>query len=127
MTKKLLILILLAIAATGCQDNKLAHIRFCADIRANNPCIGEDTVFLKGRNVWTQLIIDPSFEDKEITGNLYGYQDGERVFVSGKKHELDEGQTIVMEPIFFGIEGKFEMELLDSKGNLLDKKGFEIW
>lgn len=127
MRKKLIILALLAIAVTGCQEEKQAQIRLCADIRANDPCIGEDTVFMKGYNVWAQLIMDPSFEDTEVTGNLYGYQDGERVFIEGKRHELDEGQTIVMDAMFFNMEGKFEVEFVDSKGNLLDKKGFEIW
>ena len=127
MNKKLLILVLLAITATGCQENKQAQIRFCADIRANNPCTGEDTIFMKGLNVSAQLLIDPSFEDTENTGNLYGYQNGERVFIEGNKHELNEGQTIVMEAMFFNMEGKFEVEFLDSKGNVLDKKGFEIW
>jgi hypothetical protein len=32
-----------------------------------------------------------------------------------------------MEAMFFNMEGKFEVEFLDSKGKLLAKKGFEVW
>ena len=105
----------------------MAHIRFCADIRAQDPCIGEDTVFMKGYNVWAQLLLSPDFEDSFVTGNLYGYEDGKRVFIEAKQHELSKGQTIIMEAMFFNMEGKFEVEFLDSKGKLLDKKGFEVW
>jgi hypothetical protein len=127
MIKKILFLSVLAISIFSCQNEKMAQIRFCADIRGDNPCIGEDTVFLKGYNVWAQLLLSPRFKDTAVTGNLYGYENGKRVFIGTTTHELSEGQSIVMEAMFFHMEGKFEVEFLDSKGNLLDKKGFEIW
>ena len=127
MRKKLLLLTILAISLSSCQSEKMAQIRFCADIRAQEPCIGEDTVFMKGYNVWAQLLLNPGFDDSFVTGNLYGYENGKRVFIEAKQHELNKGQTIIMEAMFFNMEGKFEVEFLDSKGNLLDKKGFEVW
>jgi hypothetical protein len=127
MRTGLLILALTALTITGCRDEKLAYIRFCSDIRANDPCIGEDTVFVKGYNVWAQLVLSPRFNDTVVTGKLYGYQDGKRVHIESVRHEIVEGQQIVMESMFFNMEGKFEVEFIGSKGNLLDKKGFEIW
>jgi hypothetical protein len=127
MNKKILLLALLAISVFSCQSDQMAQIRFCADIRAEDPCIGEDTVFLKGYNVWAQLLLSPRFNDTSVTGNLYGYEDGKRVFIGSTKHEISEGQSIVMESMFFNMEGKFEVEFLDTKGNLLAKKGFEVW
>ncbi|MFO7922281.1 MAG: hypothetical protein R6U58_01140 [Bacteroidales bacterium] len=127
MKKLLLILAVLTFAVAGCQEEKPAAVRFCADIRPNNPCIGEDTVFLHGTNVWAQLLLNPEFDGTSVTGNLYGYQDGKRVFIESKVHELSEGQEIVMEAIFLNNCGEFEVEFLDSRGNLLAKGGFEIW
>jgi hypothetical protein len=127
MIKRILFFSLLAISILSCQSEKMSQIRFCADIRAEDPCIGEDTVFMKGYNVWAQLLLSPRFDDTSVTGNLYGYENGKRVFIGSTTHELSEGQSIVMESMFFNMEGKFEVEFLDSKGNLLDKKGFEVW
>jgi hypothetical protein len=127
MTKKLLFLAVLAISLFSCQNEQMAQIRFCADIRAEDPCIGEDTVFMKGYNVWAQLLLSPDFDDTAVTGNLYGYENGNRVFIGSTTHKLSKGQTIVMESMFFNMEGEFEVEFLDSKGKLLAKKGFEVW
>jgi hypothetical protein len=127
MRKKLLFLSILVLSLSGCQGEETAQIRFCADIRAAEPCIGEDTVFLKGYNVWAQLLLSPGFNDTAVTGNLYGYEDGKRVFIGSTRHEISKGQTIVMESMFFNMEGEFEVEFIDSKGKLLAKKGFEVW
>jgi hypothetical protein len=92
MRKKILLLAILAISLFSCQSEKMAQIRFCADIRAQDPCIGEDTVFMKGYNVWAQLLLSPGFEDSYVTGNLYGYENDKRVFIEAKQHELNKGQ-----------------------------------
>ncbi|TVR71221.1 MAG: hypothetical protein EA408_09460 [Marinilabiliales bacterium] len=124
------IFLLLAIAAatfTGCKDEPLAHARFCADISPQNPCVGEDNVFIQGTNVWAHLILSPRFNDTAVTANFYGYQNGQRIFIESIHHELDPGQTLVMEQLFINLCGDFEIEWKDSKGNLLAKGEFEIW
>ncbi len=126
--KKLFLLLALASAVfTGCKEEPLATARFCADISPQNPCVGEDNVFIQGTNVWAQLLLSPRFDDTKVTGNFYGYQDGQRIFIESKVHELDPGQTIIMEQLFINLCGDFEIEWLDSQGNLLAKGEFEIW
>jgi hypothetical protein len=127
MKNKILFLLLIAFAATNCQDKKQVELRFCADVRPHEICIGEDSVFMQGRNVWAQLLLSDGFAEKTVTGNLYGFEDGKRVFIGATEHNIDEGQIIIMESMFFNSKGKFEVEFIDSKGNLLDKKGLEIW
>ena len=120
-------LALVSVAVTACQEKQLAEIRFCADVRPNNPCVGEDTVFLHGTNVWAQLLLKPGFDGTSVTGNFYGYENGKRVFIEGKEHELNENQSIIMEALFINLCGNYEVEFVDSNGNLLAKGGFEIW
>ncbi len=127
MRKLCIILAFFTIAFSACNEEKIAEIRFCSDIRANDPCIGEDTVFIKGTNIWAQLWFKPGFEDSLVTGSLYGYEDGRRVFIESMVHQVSEGQQVIMEAMFFNSSGNFEVEFTDSKGNLLDKKGFEVW
>ena len=127
MRKIFLLLVILAVAGSACQEEKIAEARFCTDIRPHNPCIGEDNVFLHGTNVWAQLLLKPGFDDTSVTGNLYGYQDGKRIFIESKVHDLGKDQTIIMEQIFLNICGEFEVEWTDSRGNLLAKGEFEIW
>ncbi len=120
--------VILTITGSGCQEEKkLAEIRFCADIMANDPCVGEDFVFMQGSIVWAQLMLKSGFSDTLVTGNLYGYQNGKRQFIESTVHKISEDQSIVMEPMFFNTNGDFEVEFVGSKGNLLDKKGLEIW
>lgn len=127
MSKNILMLALLTAAIFGCQKNEnLVELRFCADVISSNPCVGEDTVFLRGTDVWAQLLLKPGFKDTAVIGKFYGYQNGEWVFIDRKVHILDEGQQIVMEPLFLNLCGNFEVEFYDSRGNLLAKKGFEI-
>ncbi len=127
MRKILFFLALLILVTSSCEKEKTAEIRLCSDIRPANPCIGEDSVFMQGNNVWVQLWLKPGFDDNTVTGHLYGYQEGQRIFIESITHEIDEGQEVVMEPLFFNNKGEFEVEFRDSNGNLLDKKGFEIW
>jgi len=127
MRKKLFILAIIAIATFSCQkDEKLAELRFCADILPSEPCVGEDTVFIRGTDVWAQLLLKPEFKDTAVIGNFYGFLNGERVFIEKKVHPLDEGEKIVMEVLFLHTCGNFEVEFFDTRGNLLAKKGFEI-
>lgn len=127
MKKQLLILSIIAMGAFGCQGEKLAELRFCADVRLEDPCYGEDTVFIHGTNVWAHLLLSPKFQDTVVIGNFYGFQDGKRIFIESKVHDLDEGQDIIMEALFINLCGDYEVEFLDTKGNLLAKGGFEIW
>jgi hypothetical protein len=127
MRKNLLLFAIIAMAAFGCMDKEPARLRFCADILPSEPCVGEDTMFIKGTDVWAQLLLSPGFEDTAVIGNFYGFQNGERVFIESKVVELSEGQRIVMEALFLNICGNFEVEFLDTRGNLLAKKGFEIY
>lgn len=114
-------------ALGGCQERELARIRLCSDIRPEEPCVGEDTVFMQGTNVWAQLWLRPGFDGSSVTAHLYGYQEGQRIFIESIVHELSQNQEVVMEPLFFNSRGNFEVEFRDSRGKLLDKKGFEIW
>ena len=124
----LLLPVIFAITGSGCQEEKaLAEIRLCADISANDPCVGEDSLFLFGTNVWVQLWLEPGFNDTVVTGNIYKYQNGQRIFEESITRKVKEGQMVVMEQLFFNKYGDFEVEFLDGKGNLLDKKEFEIW
>jgi hypothetical protein len=127
MRKLVLFAALAVISMGGCQERERARIRFCADISPEQPCIGEDTVFIQGRNVWTQLWLRPGFDHEYVTGYLYGYQDGERIFIESLVHELSPNQQVIMEAMFFNNKGRFEVEFRDSQGKLLDKRGFEIW
>ncbi|MFP4366022.1 MAG: hypothetical protein ACLFQA_02900 [Bacteroidales bacterium] len=127
MRKILFFLALLTMVVLSCKEEKPAEIRLCSDIRPANPCIGEDSVFIQGKNVWAQLWLGRNFDDTAVIANLYGYQDGQRIFIESIEHEIDQGQEVVMESLFFNNKGKFEVEFRGSKGNLLDKKGFEIW
>ena len=127
MRKGLLLLAVIAMAAFGCQkEEKLANIRFCADVLPSAPCVGEDTVFIRGTDVWAQLLLKPGFKDTAVIGKFYGFQNGERVFIESKVHELEEYEKIVMEPLFLNICGNFVVEFYDTKGKLLARKGFEI-
>ena len=114
-------------ALISCQKNEnLVELRFCADVIPSNPCVGQDTIFMRGTDVWAQLLIKPGFKDTAVIGKIYGFQNGERVFIENKVHLLDEGEKIVMEAIFLNTCGNFEVEFYDTKGKLLAKKGFEI-
>ena len=127
MRINLLLLAVISMALISCQKNeKLVELRFCADVISSNPCVGEDTVFLRGTDVWAQLLLKPGFKDTAVIGKIYGYQYGERVFIESKVHPLDEGEKIVMEALFLNTCGNFEVEFYDTKGKLLTKKGFEI-
>ncbi len=125
--RRIIFVLIAFMALAGCQERKLAEIRFCSDITVEEPCMGEDTVFLQGTNVWAQLWLRAGFDDTSVTAHLYGYQDGHRIFIESIVHELSENQQVVMESLFFNNKGNFEVEFRDSRGRLLDKKGFEIW
>jgi hypothetical protein len=127
MRRSFLLLVIITMAAFSCQNNaNKAELRFCADILPTQPCVGMDTVFLRGTDVWAQLLLKPGFKDTAVIGDFYGFQNGEWVFVERKVHVLDKGQEIVMEAIFLNLCGNFKVEFYDTKGNLLAKKGFEI-
>lgn len=120
-------MVLIGISFLGCQKNQnFVELRFCADVVASNPCVGEDTIFLRGTDVWAQLLLKPGFKDTAVVGKFYGYQNGEWVFIESKVHVLDEGQQIVMEPLFLNLCGNFAVEFYDSRGSLLVKRRFEI-
>ena len=127
MSKNILFLVIIVTAAFGChKDEKLAELRFCADILPSELCAGEDTIFPRGM-VWAQLFLNPRFKDTAVIGKFYGYQNDERVLMGNKVHELDEDEKIVMEALRMNIRGNFEVEFFDTHGNLLAKKRFEIW
>ncbi len=127
MRKNLLFLVVISMTLFCCRKNEnLVEMRFCADIVSSNPCVGEDTVFLRGTNVWAELLLKPGFKDTAVIGKFYGYQNGEWVFIESKVHSLDEGEKIVMEPLFLNLCGNFKVEFFDTKGKLLAKRGFEI-
>ncbi|MEX2372048.1 MAG: hypothetical protein WD578_13680 [Bacteroidales bacterium] len=126
MKKIFLFMAVITMVVAGCGEDKLAELKFCSDIRPDEPCIGEDTIFMQGTNVWAQLYLKPGFTDSIVTGILYGYEDGKRVLIESIKHEIGEGQQVIMEAMFFNSKGNFEVEFSDSNGNLLDKRGFEI-
>jgi hypothetical protein len=127
MRKNILILALISMAFFCCQRNeKMAELRFCADIIPSQPCVGEDTVFIRGTDVWAQLLLKPGFQDTAVIGDFYGWQNGERVFIERKVHPLDKDERIVMEALFLNICGNFEVEFYDTQGNLLAKGRFQI-
>jgi hypothetical protein len=127
MRNNILFLAIVAMIVIGCQrDEKLAELRFCADISSQQPCIGEDTIFIRGTDVWAQLLLKPGFTDTAVIGKFYGYQNGERVFIEQIVHTIVKGETIVMEALFLNICGSFEVEFYDTRGNLLDRKGFQL-
>ena len=127
MKRCFLLLSIVAIIVSGCQKNpKMAELRFCADVIPSQPCVGEDTVFIRGTDVWAQLLLKPGFQDTAVIGDFYGWQNGERVFIERKVHPLDKDERIVMEALFLNICGNFEVEFYDSKGNLLAKGRFQI-
>lgn len=127
MRKCLLLLAVIAMAAFGCQkEEKLVELRFCADVLPSDPCVGEDTVFIRGTDVWAQLLLMPGFKDTAVIGKFYGFQNGERVFIESKVHDIEEYEKIVMEPLFLNICGNFVVEFYDTRGKLLARKGFEI-
>lgn len=64
---------LLTMVVLSCKEEKPAKIRLCSDIRPANPCIGEDSVFMQGKNVWAQLWLGRNFDDTAVIANLYGY------------------------------------------------------
>jgi hypothetical protein len=127
MRKGFFLLALIAVAAFSCQkDAKMAELRFCADIIPTEPCVGEDTVFIRGTDVWAQLILKRGFKDTAVIGDFYGWQNGERIFIERKVHSLDKDEKIVMEALFLNICGNFEVEFYDTRGNLLAKRRFQI-
>jgi hypothetical protein len=126
MKKTFLLLAIAVMIVSGCQKNQMAEIRFCADVIPSQPCFGEDTVFVRGTDVWAQLLLKPGFQDTAVIGDFYGWQNGERVFIEKKVHPLDKDEKIVMEALFLNICGNFEVEFYDTKGNLLAKGRFQI-
>lgn len=120
-------MVLFSALVFGCREEKLAELRFCADVRPDNPCFGEDTEFVRNTNVWAQLLLKEGFRDTAVVGKLYGLKDGEWEFIETKVHRLDQGQTIVMEAIFLNLCGNFMVEFYDTGEKLLARKEFEIW
>lgn len=127
MKRNVFVLVILSIAVICCQKNeKLAELRFCADILASEPCVGQDTIFPRGTDVWAQLLLSEEYRDTAVIGNLYGYQSDKWVFIEKIVHPLDENERIVMEALFLNLCGNFKVEFFDTKGNLLAKNGFQI-
>lgn len=127
MKRSLLLLAIFAMAVSGCiKHPEVAELRFCADVIPSQPCVGEDTVFIRGTDVWAQLLLKPGFNDTAVIGDFYGWQNGERVFIERKVHPLDKDERLVMEALFLNICGNFEVEFYDTKGNLLAKGRFQI-
>ncbi len=127
MNRLFFFLVLFLSCYTGCREKVPPIIRFCSDISPEYPCIGEDSVFISGSYVWVQLLLNPGYKDTLVTGNLYGYQEGERIFIGSKDHILSTDQTIVMEALFLNLSGYYEVDFLDSRGRLLASGKFEIW
>lgn len=127
MKLNIVLLALFTLVIFGCKTGRKAEIRFCADIRANNPCIGEDSVFLHGSNVWAQLLLYPGFKGTDITANLYGFENGEKVLFGDKKYEVEKGETIIMDMMYFNGCGNYVVEFIDDKGNILAKKNLEFY
>ncbi len=127
MKNIILILAFTAITVSGCDEKKVAEIKFCTDIRAHEPCIGEDTLFILGTNIWAQLWLEPGFKGKMVTGSLYGFDEGKRIFIESLDYEISEGQQVIMETLTIAVSGNYEVQFTDSKGMLLDKKRFEVW
>ncbi len=126
MKLNIVLLALFTLVIFGCKTERKAEIRFCADIRANNPCIGEDSIFPHGARVWAQLLLYPGFKETDITANLYGFENGEKVLIEGKKHEIKQGQTIIMDIMVLNSCGNYVVEFIDDKGNILAEKSLEI-
>jgi len=126
MKLNIVLLALFTLVIFGCKTGRKAEIRFCADIRADNPCIGEDSIFLHGANVWTQLLLYPGFKETDITGNIYGFENGEKVLIEGKKYEIKQGETIIMDMMVLNNCGNYVVEFIDDKGNILAEKSLEI-
>jgi hypothetical protein len=128
MKRSFFCILLAAMTWYGCQEmNKSdVQIRFCADISAKEPCMGEDTVFLKGVHVWVQVFLPPTYKDTAVVEELYGYPEGFKAFIETKVHKLNQGQAVVMEPIFSSDCQKFEVEVKDTKGKLLVSGIFRI-
>jgi hypothetical protein len=127
MRKIFALLAIITMVAYGCQNQKkMAEIRFCADILSSNPCVGEDTIFPQGR-VWVQLLLKSELEDTAVIGKLYNLQNSKRILIGSIVHELDEGEKFIFEPLNMNISGKYEVEFVDTQGNLLAKKKVEIW
>lgn len=127
MKLNIVLLILFTLIIFGCKTERKTEIRFCADIRADNPCIGEDSVFQHGANVWAQLLLYPGFKETDITANIYGFENGEKILIEGKKHEIEQGETIIMDMMFFNTCGNYVVEFLDDKGNIIAKKNLELY
>lgn len=128
MKRSLFFFAVVALVWFGCRENDKSEvqIRFCSDISAKEPCMGEDTVFLKGVHVWVQVFLPPSYKDSAVVEDLYGYPEGYKAFIETKVHKLNQGQVVVMEPIFSADCQKFEVEVKDTKGKLLVSKTFRI-
>jgi hypothetical protein len=127
MKPNMLIPVLALLIITGCQaEENQAEIRFCADIRSDNPCIGEDSIFRHG-NVWAQLLIPPGFKEKDIKVNLYAVSEGERSLIGDREYELDADQVILMDLMFFNTCGNYLVEFVDGKGNLVSERNLEIY
>ncbi len=127
MKLNIVLLALFTLVIFGCKTERKVEIRFCADIRANNPCIGEDSVFYHGTNVWAQLLLYPGFKGTEITGNIYFFENEEKVLIEGKKYEIKQGKTIIMDMMFFYSCGNYVVEFIDDKGNILAEKNLELY
>lgn len=125
MKINIILVALFTLVIFGCKTERKVEIRFCADIRADNPCIGEDTIFPHG-NVWVQLLLYPGFKGTDITANLYGFENGEKVLIEGKKHEIIQGEIIIMDMMALNSCGNYLVEFIDDKGNILAEKNLEI-
>jgi len=127
MKLNIVLLALFTLVIFGCKTERKAEIRFCADIRANNPCIGEDSVFRHGTHVWAQLLLYPGFKGTDITANIYIFENGEKVLINNKKFEIKQGETIIMDMMFFSSCGNYAVEFIDDKGNILAEKNLELY
>lgn len=128
MKSYIILLTLVLSVFLGCERERKAEVRFCADIRPDNPCIGEDSIFRHG-NVWAQLLLEPGFKGTDITARLYSLDttSGEKVLIEDKELELDKDQIIVMEMMFLNTCGNYMVEYMDDQGNLLAQKNLEIY
>ena len=124
---RVLLLAILAILIVGCTNNYRFELRICSDIDASKPCVDEDSIYLVGSNLWAQLILDPDFEEDLIIGNIYRFEEGERILMSNKELEIRPNQRIVLEMMTFNLDGNYEVEFTDKNGRYLIKRSFEIW
>jgi hypothetical protein len=120
-------IIMVVLWLSSCQERSPAEIIFCRDIRADQPCIGQDSVFMRNTSMWAQLWLSPGFSDTVITATLSSGKDDQNKVIEHMTYRLHEGQQVVMETFFFDSGGHYELEFRDSRGKLLDRKGFEIW